>query len=139
VATVADPNRNQARAFDLPGWPCPPRVRDIPNHEESWGWITVSNLPIQPYAVAQDELGYLWVNGNTIPTFKTPNETDVSPGALVFWTETGIGLWVHPKSLRYLPSISQLDMKPDEWLPVRVAAKEWPPFIKVSGGSHERP
>lgn len=27
-----------ARAFDLPGWPCPPRVRDIIHCEGSWGW-----------------------------------------------------------------------------------------------------
>ena len=31
----------QARTSDLPGWSCPPRVRDIPSTPESWGWITV--------------------------------------------------------------------------------------------------
>ncbi|MBF9135307.1 hypothetical protein I0C86_41390 [Plantactinospora sp. S1510] len=115
-----------ARAFDLPGWPCPPRVRDIPKHHNSWGHILV----VHSGPVAQDELGYLWVNGETIPRFQTPNETLTSPGALVFWTESGLGLWVHPKSLRSLPSISRLDMRPDEWLAVNEVASEWPDFIK---------
>lgn len=121
-----------ARAFDLPGWPCPPRVRDIPNHVESWGKIDVTSVHAG-LKVAHDELGYLWVNGDTVPEFSIPGvhePANVNPGALVFWTESGIGLWVHPKSLRFLPSISRLDMKPDEWLPVNEVARELPSFIK---------
>lgn len=125
-----------ARAFDLPGWPCPPRVREIPNYQDSWGWIPVSEHlgGDSPTTVAQDDLGYLWVNGNTIPKFKTPNEAYANPGAIVFQTDLGVGLWVHPKSLQYLPSISQFEMTPDEWLPVNEVAKECPPFVKAQRG-----
>lgn len=120
-----------ARAFDLPGWPCPPRVRDIPHHERSWGWIPVSKVMSDDTpAVAQDDLGYLWVNGASIPQFRLPADDWDDPGALVFWTETGIGLWVHPKSLKQLESISRLDMDSDAWLPVNEAMREWPAFIK---------
>jgi hypothetical protein len=122
-------NRPHATVFDLPGWPCPPRVRDIPKHEESWGWVSADGFA-RPFAVAQDELGRLWVNGDAIPQFRTPEDSHSSPGALVFHAASGIGLWVHQKSLQYLPSISQLEMRPDEWLPVNEVAAEWPPFIK---------
>ena len=118
-----------ARAFDLPGWPCPPRVRDIPKHKHSWGYIDVrGHSEINFVPVAQDELGYLWVNGNTVPRFRTPN--DIHRGALVFHVEVGIGLWVHPQSLKYLPSVSRLDMPTGEWLPVNAVAPELPSFIK---------
>lgn len=122
-------DQSQARAFDLPGWPCPPRVRDITGHENSWGWVPVSEHS-SVVAVAIDELGYLWANGDAIPVFKLPNEGVVNPGAIVCWMADGLGLWVHPKSLRYLPSISRLDMKPDEWVPVAVALSELPPHVK---------
>lgn len=120
-----------ARAFDIPGWPCPPRVRDIPANQDSWGWIHV--LPFtNEVAVAQDELGYLWVNGNVVPHFKVPDGGDepVNAGAIAFWTDAGIGLWIDPSSLRFLESISRLDMAPDQWLPVRLVAADLPAFIK---------
>ncbi len=124
-------NPPHAKAFDLPGWPCPPRARDIPNHKCSWGWIPTFQLPATgTIPVAQDEQGYLWVNGNTVPEFREPNEADANPGALVFWSETGIGLWVHPKSLRYLLSINRNDMSQDDWLPVNEVARDIPSFIK---------
>ena len=46
-----------AKVSDLPGWPCPPRVRDIPDSPHSWGridvyqWQTTGEPP-----VAYDEL-----------------------------------------------------------------------------------
>lgn len=120
-----------AKASDLPGWPCPPRVRDIPKSVNSWGFIDVLSEDAG-MKVAQDELGYLWVSGEAIPRFTTPIEGNANPGALVFWTQSGIGLWIHPKSLRCLPSISRLDMKPDEWLPVNEVSKDWPAFIEPS-------
>ncbi|MFD1931300.1 hypothetical protein ACFSKW_07425 [Nonomuraea mangrovi] len=46
----------QARAFDLPGWPCPPRVADIPECKDSYGWIAAGS-------VAVDDEGRLWVDG----------------------------------------------------------------------------
>lgn len=120
-----------ARAFDLPGWPCPPRVRDIPNHQDSWGWVPISNLS-KPIAVAIDELGHLWANGDVIPAFKLPNESNANPGALLSWDPAGLALWVHPRSLQWLPNISRLDMQADQWLPIAVALAEPPPQAKAS-------
>lgn len=112
-----------ARAFDLPGWPCPPRVRDIPNHENSWGWV-----PCQPghRGIYQDELGYLWADGNMVPEFQTLDDSHGYPGAIVAWTEQGLAVFVHPKSLRYIGSISKLDMEPDRWIPIAVVLTEAP-------------
>lgn len=110
-----------ARAFDLPGWPCPPRVRDIPNHENSWGWV-----PCQPStkSICQDELGFLWADGNLVPEFQTLNDHD--PGAILAWTEQGLGAYVPPKSLRRIGSISKLDMEPDRWIPIAAVLAEPP-------------
>ena len=104
---------SHARAFDLPGWPCSPRVRDIPTTPDSWGWVPVGSFG----AVAQDELGFLWADGNVAPKYRLPKNSDETPGALIYWTERGLGLWVHPKSLAYLRDISRLD-EPDRWMPV---------------------
>lgn len=117
-------NEPHARAFDLPGWPCPPRVRDIPNNQDSWGYVYSGS-------VAQDELGYLWVNGDAVPAFCNYLKVD-NPGAIVFWTDAGIGLHMHPKSLGHLGSISRLDMKPGEWLPVASVVAELPGFVKAA-------
>jgi len=116
---------SHARAVDLPGWPCPPRVRDIPTTQNSWGWV-----PVQAYegAVAQDELGFLWVDGNVAPKYRLPRDSEESPGALVCWTETGLGLWVHPKSLASLRDISRLD-DPDRWVPVATVLSNLPDFV----------
>ena len=112
----------QARTSDLPGWSCPPRVRDIPSTPESWGWV-----PVQPLAgpVAQDEVGCLWVDGDAVPQYRLPDDSATSPGALVCWTEHGLGLWMHPKSFGLLRSISRLD-EPDRWVPVMAALPEPP-------------
>jgi len=119
-----------ATVFDIPGWPCPARVRDIPGRENSWGWIGFPSGTGQGESLAQDETGRLWVNGGACPVFKLPDAGWDNPGALVFWTEAGIGLWIHPKGFKSLPSVSRLDMAPDDWLPVREVTAEWPTFIK---------
>lgn len=126
-----------ARAFDLPGWPCPPRVRDISRHENSWGYVPCNAGYGAPFTVravspriVQDELGCLWADGDAIPKFQVPKDTDDGHGAIVFWTEHGLGVWVHPKSLRYIGNISKLDMEPDRWVPIAVAAAELPEFVK---------
>lgn len=112
-----------ARAFDLPGWPCPPRVRDIPNHKGSWGWV-----PCQPGAngIVQDELGYLWGDGNMVPKFQAFSDSSHFPGAILAWTEQGLGVYVHPKSLQHVGDISKLDMEPDRWVPIAAVLVEPP-------------
>lgn len=122
-----------ARAFDLPGWPCPPRVRDIPNHVGSWGYVPChagqnagfDNKPGSP-RIVQDDLGYLWADGDEIPKFRALNGSDDGPGAILAWTEQGLGVYVHPKSLRYIGNISKLDMEPDRWIPIAVVLTEAP-------------
>jgi len=116
-------NTPHARAFDLPGWPCPPRVRDIPNHEGSWGWVPCQH---SINGIYQDELGYLWADGNMVPEFRTFNSSYDCPGAILAWTEQGLGVYVHPKSLRYIGNISKLDMEPDRWIPIAVVLTDAP-------------
>ena len=74
-----------ARTSDLPGWPTPPRVRDIVNTAGSWGWVLVSSGTAGKThtlgRIFQDELGYLWADGNATPRFKHCDETDANPGA----------------------------------------------------------
>ena len=79
-------------------------------------------------AVAQDELGFLWADGNAAPKYRLPNDADASSGALVCWTERGLGLWVHPKSLAYLRDISRLD-DVDRWIPVATVLPNLPGFV----------
>jgi len=119
-----------ARAFDLPGWPTPPRVRDIAKTPASWGWVPISTT--KAGAVFQDELGYLWIDGNAAPRYQRFDESHHVPGAYAYWTEDGIGVYVHPRSYGYLGNISRLDMEPDRWLPVAHAACELPEFAKAS-------
>ncbi|MEV0297090.1 hypothetical protein [Nocardia sp. NPDC050710] len=120
-----------ATVFDIPGWPCPPRVRDIPNHENSWGHIAlIGNGPRDH--LATDELGHLWVNGDVAPKFMLPSEEISNPGAIIFAAQSGIGLYLHPKSYRFLRSVSRLDLQkqPGQWLPVNEVATDLPDFVK---------
>ncbi len=121
-------DHRHAIASDLPNWPCPPRVRDIPNIQESWGYAHASIA--YPAVVAQDELGRLWADGDAIPVFLLIDESRHAPGAYLYWTRGGLGLYLHPKSYPYLGNISSLDMQPDRWIPVTEAAREVPPFVK---------
>ncbi|WP_433259313.1 hypothetical protein ACQPYK_49825 (plasmid) [Streptosporangium sp. CA-135522] len=83
--------------------------------------------------VAMDDLGYLWADGNRCPRFMLPHENDANPGAILFWTPDGLGVWIHSKSLRNLSSMSRLDMDRDQWLPIAVAAAELPAFVSKAG------
>lgn len=114
-----------AHATDLPGWPCPPRARDIAKTPGSWGWVGVGGVPYG--GVVQDELGRLWLNGDYVPQFRhVEHSADVNPGAVAFWTETGVGLYVHPKSYPYLASVNSYDMAPDQWMPIVSVVSEPP-------------
>ena len=123
-------NPPHARAFDLPNWPCPPRVRDIPSHEGSWGHVRVTSLGDPLAGLVIDELGFLWANGDVPPVFDLPNGEHSSPGAVTCWTPEGLGVWVHPKSMKFLPQISRLDMQSDQWIPIAVALAEMPAAAK---------
>lgn len=126
-------NTPHARAFDLPGWPCPPRVRDIPSHVGSWGYVPChagqngifENRAWSP-RIVQDELGYLWADGDAIPKFCSLDSDSDGPGAILCRTEQGLGVYVHPKSLRYIGNISKLDMEPDRWIPIATVLAEMP-------------
>lgn len=125
-----------ARIYDIPEFPCPPRVRDIPSTPNSWGFLDVrgSLLPGSTYDLHRgtmfyDELGFLWVNGESTPSCQAVRAEHPSPGSIVYWTPQGIGLWIHPRSLRMLDSVSRLDLqadKGDRWLPVAEVGKEMP-------------
>ncbi len=79
------PERKQARTMDLPDYPSPPTIRDIPAHAGSWGWVG-------PGYVAQDRDGYLWVEGAGTPRPQPRAPQDLQ--ALVAWTEDGIALYM---------------------------------------------
>lgn len=130
-------NIPHARAFDLPGWPCPPRVRDIPSHPGSWGYVPCDAGHAAPFAnkagcprIVQDDLGHLWADGDAIPAFSVLVESHDGPGAIVAWTEQGLGVYVHPKSLRYIGNISRLDMEPGRWIPIAVVLAEQPKQVQ---------
>lgn len=121
-----------ARAFDLPGWPCPSRVRDIAGRENSWGWVPCDIGHAGSAArIAQDDLGYLWADGSAIPAFRVKDHTIRAAGAVLFWTESGLGVYVYPDSLPFIGSISLLDMELDRWVPIAVAAADLPEFVKA--------
>ncbi len=94
------------------------------------GRTTALTRPARHACGSSGRAGFLRVNGSLVPQFRTADESFDSPGALVFWTQARIGLWVHRKSFSWLESVSQLDMKPEEWLPAREVAAEWPAFIE---------
>lgn len=115
-----------AKIGDLPGWPCPPRVRDIATTPDSWGWVLVA---FDSGGVAFDELGFLWIRAAIVPRYRLPNPAETNPGGIVFWTEDGIGLYIHPRSYQALGTTSRLDHQPDEWLPVTVVVPDLPAWI----------
>lgn len=118
---------SQATIADLPGWPCPTRVRDIATTPGSWGWLPVIPIVSLGAPVWYDELGSIWVNGDAIPRCRQPNESNESPGAIAFWTEHGIGLYIHPKSYGHLPDRTRLDNTPAEsWIPVTMVGDKPP-------------
>lgn len=126
------PNPPHAKVFDIPGWPCPPRVSDIPNRENSWGHIDVGLTTVHP-SVVFDEIGSLWVRGDTTPSYKLPNAAHENPGAIVFHSPKGIVLYLHPKSYKKLPMVSRLDLQSTsgiEYLPINDVTDTLPPHIK---------
>jgi hypothetical protein len=116
-------DRKQARAMDLPNYPCPPSVGHIASHAGSWGWVNPNG------AVAQDEDGYLWVNGaeNLTPIPST------STYILAVWTEEGVAVYVPQPSYQHVKTIRG-EMGSKAWVPVASVLKE-PPGYAVNFGS----
>ncbi|WP_435112196.1 hypothetical protein [Nocardiopsis synnemataformans] len=80
-------DRPHARAFELPGWPCPPLSYQIADYPGSYGWVGPSHVYI-------DEAGYLWVSSNSDLTPAPQTAFSVC----LAWTEDGIGLWAPKKA-----------------------------------------
>jgi len=86
------------------------------------------------FAVAQDELGYLWADGNYVPQFRLPCDTYVQSGAVLCWIPHGLGAWIHSNSFCMLASVSRLDMTPERWVPITEALAELPEHITIRSG-----
>lgn len=111
-------SRKQARAMDLPDFPCPPSVGEIATHAGSWGWVN-------PGYAAQDEHGYLWVKRDAVPS---PVATaPKGRQALVAWTEDGIALHVPREAYGHIDFLRG-DVDEAAWVPVAAVMKEHPGY-----------
>jgi hypothetical protein len=109
--------RKQARAMDLPEYPCPPSMGHIASHAGSWGWANPVNT------IAQDENGYLWVSSTTDLTPSCTSPLYI----LAVWTEEGISVYVPRGSYQHVKTIrGAMENKP--WVPVASVMKEPPTY-----------
>ncbi|RPK56269.1 hypothetical protein EES43_24815 [Streptomyces sp. ADI96-02] len=111
-------DRKQARAMDLPDFPCPPSVGEIATHAGSWGWIN-------PGHVSQDERGYLWVKRNAVPSPAARSPQDLQ--ALAAWSEGGIALYVSRRGYQHI-DLLRGDVDESAWAPVASVMKEIPGY-----------
>jgi hypothetical protein len=114
-------DRKQARAMDLPGYPCPPTLGQIATHAGSWGWFWASAR------VGQDLNGDLWVDS-------VANLSPKRRDALATWTEDGIALFVPPSSYGQIVTI-QGALESARWVPVASILKEPPAYSLEFGES----
>jgi hypothetical protein len=117
-------DRKQARAMDLPGYPCPPSLSAVPAHAGSWGWFSAGATGQINAVVAQDTSGYLWARSSTHLSPQAP--AGLKAVALAVWTEDGLGLYLAPEAYRYVYRVDNIDEL--EWTPVAVVVKEPPAF-----------
>jgi hypothetical protein len=108
---------SQANMSHLTVYPCPPLVKDIPQHKGSFGWIS-------PGAVAADTAGNLWVDSYTVP--------QPCPGAptepIVAYTKEGLAIHAPMSAFRsFQRSVSIQDK--DRWMPVAVTMAALPAHI----------
>lgn len=118
-------DRKQARAMDLPDYPCPPTVGEIADHAGSWGWFN-------PGWVAQDGSGYLWVKRGAQP--RPRPQAPESLQALATWTEDGIGLYLPRKGYGHM-TLLQGEVDEAAWAPVASVLKEPPAFAVGADGA----
>ena len=111
-------DRKQARAMDLPDYPCPPTLGQIATHAGSWGWAN-------PGYVAQDSDGYLWVEkaGEPRPTPQTPVEFQ----ALISWSEDGLTLFMPRKGYGHM-RVLRSPVDEGLWAPIAAVLKEPPGY-----------
>lgn len=112
-----------ARTSDLPGWPCPPRVRDMPKTPKSWGYVPIGSF----HSIVQDEQGYLWADGDRVPM---PIHNGEASYALLVWTEQGLAVFIDPRGYGRLPFRSLLDDEPERWIPIVAVLAEPPTDVK---------
>jgi len=124
-------DRKQARAMDLPGYPCPPSLGHVPAHAGSWGWLVCAATDQHTAAVAQDSNGYLWARSSTHLSPQVP--VGYKSVALAIWTEDGLGLYVAQESYKNIYCVDQLDEM--EWTPVAVVVKEPPAYALNFNGT----
>lgn len=117
-------DRKQARAMDLPDYPCPPSLGQIPHHAGSWGWFGTSATSPLNAAVAQNANGYLWARSTT--HLQPHPQVGVKSTALAVWTEDGLGLYVPREAYRYVYRVDNIDEL--EWTPVAAVLKEPPGY-----------
>lgn len=117
-------DRKQARAMDLPDYPCPPSLREIATHAGSWGWFNTVGTPGCP-VIARDTEGYLWVQSDR--ELSPERETRGAVPALAVWTEDGVALFVPRDAYKYLRTI-QPPADELEWTPVASILREPPGY-----------
>jgi hypothetical protein len=117
-------DRKQARAMDLPDYPCPPSLGQIPNHAGSWGWFNTVGIPGRP-VIGRDGDGYLWARSDA--RLSPERETRGAVPALAVWTEDGAALFVPREGYKHLRSIEG-PVDELEWTPVASVLKEPPAY-----------
>ncbi|WP_435279164.1 hypothetical protein [Streptomyces sp. 1222.5] len=115
-------DRNQARAMDLPDYPCPPTVGQIGSHAGSWGWFSSAHI-------AQDDNGYLWIESKARPLPTRTEPTRLK--SLAAWTEQGIALYTPPSAYQVMGFLTS-PVDELEWAPVASILKEPPGYATDS-------
>lgn len=112
--------RKQARAMDLPEYPCPPTMGHIASHAGSWGWANPTG------AVAQDHDGYLWVKAST----HLAPKPSTSHYLLGVWAEGGLEVYVPRAAYGHIRTVETAGT---DWVPVSRVLKEPPGYAQSFG------
>lgn len=116
------------RTSDLPGWPCPPRVRDMVKTPDSWGYVLLGSLQ----HIVQDDGGYLWADGDVCPR-PMVDQVGTAHQALLMWTEQGLAVFIPVGGYGNIVSKSLLGAEPERWIPIRTHLNVIPEHVKNFG------